>query len=55
MMILSVFSLHSGPEEPRIVTRIVSNVNVKSRRLKLGEKERKKEKIKKQTNCSLGL
>lgn len=43
MMILSVFSLHSGPEEPRVVTRIVSNdENVKSRRLKLGEEEEKK-------------
>lgn len=34
----SFFFLHSGPEEPRIVARIVFNENVKSRRRKLGEK-----------------
>lgn len=33
------FFLHSGPEEPRIVARIVFNENVKSRRRKLGEKK----------------
>lgn len=37
-MILFFFFLHSGPEEPRIVARIVFNKNVKSRRRKLGEK-----------------